>query len=332
MLCSAWVHVIILDVEQVVVGSWVHRLVSVVATHGARVLIERCCVWGSLGTCLYSTALDLLGRSFRVVDRALAVILQKVDVSMLATVIADGHTAGLRIHDRVWIPIFDYKPSKANLLWLNAYDTWIRTNHRCHRPLDKSSVWVLQSLNPWLHVLHFLPLQRILISDHFLFFLTSNPEYLGPFPLFRHFLYMLKGSSCLWWVDLVCNEPLPFRSRTWQAIPQMMAMESLCTVFTGMTSIQIRNVSMSCEMQGVDIVLMSGYHRFVMSVSMCTPTTVFVAFWSSCCHLSVTSLNFTQLRAAAFITTDWHGVCLRVAWHRCWISSEVHAVFKDLGS
>lgn len=56
-------------------------------------------------------------------------ILQKVDVPMLAAVIADGHTAGLRIHDRIWISIFDYEPSKANLFGLNAYDTRIRVNH-----------------------------------------------------------------------------------------------------------------------------------------------------------------------------------------------------------
>jgi len=82
---------------------------------------------------LHSAALELLGRSFHVVDGALTVILQKVDVPVLDTVIADvclfGHTAGLRIHDRVWISIFDYEPSKANLLGLNAYDTRSRTNH-----------------------------------------------------------------------------------------------------------------------------------------------------------------------------------------------------------
>ena len=72
-----------------------HRLMSMVATDGARVLIESCCVQGSLATRLYSTTLQLLRRSFHVVDGALTVILQQVDVSMLATVIADGLTAGL---------------------------------------------------------------------------------------------------------------------------------------------------------------------------------------------------------------------------------------------
>jgi len=73
----------------------VHGLVPVVATNGARVLIESCCVQGSLATRLHSATLQLLRRSFHVVDGALTVILQQVDVSMLATVIADGLTAGL---------------------------------------------------------------------------------------------------------------------------------------------------------------------------------------------------------------------------------------------
>ena len=97
---------------------------------------------------------------------------------------------------------------------------------------------------------------------------------------------------------LVCNEPLPFRSCTWQAIPHMMSMWSLVTMFTCMTSIQIRNVSMSSKMQGVDVLLMSGYHRLVMPVTECTQTTVVVAFWSPSCELAVTFLNMAQLRAA----------------------------------
>ena len=72
-----------------------HRLMPLMATDGARVLIESCCVQGSLATRLNSATLQLLGRSFHVVDGALTVILQQVDVSMLATVIADGLTASL---------------------------------------------------------------------------------------------------------------------------------------------------------------------------------------------------------------------------------------------
>jgi hypothetical protein len=60
------------------------------------------------------------------------VILQQIDMPMLAwlaAIVADGLATGLRVHDRVWLSIFDHEPSKANLLWLDAYDTRIRTNH-----------------------------------------------------------------------------------------------------------------------------------------------------------------------------------------------------------
>lgn len=44
---------------------------------------------------MHSATLQLLRRSFHVVDGALTVILQQVDVSMLATVVADGLATGL---------------------------------------------------------------------------------------------------------------------------------------------------------------------------------------------------------------------------------------------
>jgi hypothetical protein len=55
---------------------------------------------------------------------------------------------------------------------------------------------------------------------------------------------------------------------------------------------------MGGKMQGVDVVLLSGYHRFVMSVTECTQTTVAVASWPPSCQMAVTSLNMAQLRAA----------------------------------
>ena len=85
-------------------------------------------------------------------------------------------------------------------------------------------------------------------------------------------------------------------------------------------------------MKGNSIILMSCYHRFIVSITTTTFSRIVIYLWSSHNYLVTTFLNSAYLRISSFLISANHHIYMFVTFTICLICFKVESIIKAMRS